>query len=183
MDPKVIKSLLKEAKEATFNKNFEHAVKLCKDVLKVDRNNYMALVLLGAAMQETDQKDQAPKAFRKAVELMPDHILAWQGLASYYEIHNEDSCNDFLPTVYQKLLNLESDTIKWCGIFKKFVEFTLKNGEISEFIDCVKEHKNTYIHEKKEVMWPDVVTILTTAKDLEDSHIPLTEAISLYQLM
>lgn len=30
MDPKVIKSLLKEAKEATFNKNFEHAVKLCK---------------------------------------------------------------------------------------------------------------------------------------------------------
>lgn len=66
-----------------------------------------------------------------------------------------------------------SDTIKWCGIFKNFVEFTLKNGEISEFIDCVKEHKNTYIHEKKEVMWPDVVTILTTAKDLEDSHIPL----------
>lgn len=75
-------------------------------VLKVDRNNYLALVLLGAAFQESEQKEQAPNAFRKAIEVSPDQILAWQGLASYYEKENNDRSSDLIP-VYRRLLQLE----------------------------------------------------------------------------
>jgi superkiller protein 3 len=78
-------------------------------VLKIDRNNYTALVLFGVALQNSEQKDQAPKAFRKAIEVSPKQMLAWQGLASYYEKENLDRESDekeLLP-IYQQLISLE----------------------------------------------------------------------------
>lgn len=66
----------------------------------------MALVLFGVALQETEQKDQTPNAFRKAIEVSPKQILAWQGLASYYEKESSPS-NTELFEVYQELLLLE----------------------------------------------------------------------------
>lgn len=173
MGSKEIKSLLKEAKDATVSKDYEKAIDLCKEVLKTDRDNYMALVFMGAAMQETDKKEQAPKAFKKAAALLPVHILAWQGLSAYYEKYSSDEPNDYLLTVYQKLLSLESDKLKWCSIFKKLVEFTLKSEEIDKFVSCVEEHISTSIPEKKEVLWPGIVTVLTSAKDLNQSQIKL----------
>lgn len=74
-------------------------------MLKLDRNNYKALVLLGAALQETDQRSEAPNAFMKAIDVSSDQILAYQGLASYYEKYDAD--NDNLLPVYNRLLSLE----------------------------------------------------------------------------
>jgi len=54
-------------------------------VLKEDKNNYVALVLFGASLQESDQHEEAPKAFKKASALSPELPLAWQGLVSYFE--------------------------------------------------------------------------------------------------
>lgn len=76
-------------------------------VLKSDRNNYAGLVLFGVALQDSEQKDQAPKAFRKAVEVSPNQILAWQGLASFYEKENSESDQKELLPIYQQLLSLE----------------------------------------------------------------------------
>jgi superkiller protein 3 len=78
-------------------------------VLKSDRNNYTGLVLFGVALQNTEQKDQAPKAFWKAIEVSPKQLLAWQGLASYYEKETSDNESDqkeLLP-VYRQLISLE----------------------------------------------------------------------------
>lgn len=47
-------------------------------VLKSDNNNYNAWVFVGAAAQEIDQPDQSEAAFRKAIEILPDQLLAWQ---------------------------------------------------------------------------------------------------------
>jgi len=76
-------------------------------VLKSDRNNYTGLVLFGVALQDSEQKDQAPKAFRKAIEVSPKQMLAWQGLASYYEKENSESSQKELLPIYQQLLSLE----------------------------------------------------------------------------
>lgn len=76
-------------------------------VLKSDRNNYAGLVLFGVALQDSEQKDQAPKAYRKAIEVSPKQILAWQGLASFYEKENSESDQKELLPIYQQLLLLE----------------------------------------------------------------------------
>lgn len=78
-----------------------------QDILKEDRNNYLALVLLGAAFQESDQRDQAPNAYRKAIEISPEQTLAWQGLAAYYEKDDANKHAEQLVPVYQRLLALE----------------------------------------------------------------------------
>lgn len=64
------------------------------------------------ALQDSEQRDQAPKAFRKAIEVSPKQLLAWQGLASFYEKENSGSDQDELFPIYQQLLSLERYLLK-----------------------------------------------------------------------
>lgn len=158
MDAKEIKSTLKQAKDAVKNKDIQTALQLCKAVLKVDRNNYLALVLLGAAFQESEQKDQAPNAFRKAIEVSPDQILAWQGLASFYEKENShDRSSDLIP-VYRRLLQLERDDNKWCEIMGKLTETLLKTVNIDELTAVVEEQHELVDTEDKQRALRKLVT-------------------------
>lgn len=49
-----------------------------KAVLKIEKNNYNAWVFIGLAASELEQPDQAHTAYKKAVELEPEQLLAWQ---------------------------------------------------------------------------------------------------------
>lgn len=51
-------------------------------------------------MQESDQHEEAPKAYRRANEVSPDQPLAWQGLVSYCEKHKKT----ITPDVEEDLL-------------------------------------------------------------------------------
>ncbi|KAK3911004.1 Tetratricopeptide repeat protein 37 [Frankliniella fusca] len=127
MDAKEIKRVLKEAKEAIKNKDTKTAIKLCKSVLKEDRNNYVALVLFGASLQESDQHEEAPRAYKKASEVSPDQPLAWQGLVSYYEKQKKNVPAELEADVlnaYAYLLPQENDSTKK-------LEMAMKLGELA----------------------------------------------------
>ena len=47
-------------------------------MLKQEKNNYNAWVCIGVAAAELEQPDQAQGAYKKAAELEPDQLLAWQ---------------------------------------------------------------------------------------------------------
>lgn len=47
-------------------------------VLKQEKNNYNAWVFIGVAAAELEQPDQAQGAYKKAAELEPEQLLAWQ---------------------------------------------------------------------------------------------------------
>lgn len=47
-------------------------------VLKDDKTNYNAWVFVGAAAQEIDQLEQSEAAFKRAIEISPEQMLAWQ---------------------------------------------------------------------------------------------------------
>ncbi len=58
-------------------------------VLKLEKNNYNAWVFIGVAATELQQPDQAQTAYRKATELEPEQLLAWQvshGIQSWSEL-------------------------------------------------------------------------------------------------
>ncbi|KAM4868229.1 superkiller complex protein 3 isoform X2 [Urocitellus parryii] len=124
MSSKEVKTALKSARDAIRNKEYKEALKHCKTVLKQEKNNYNAWVFIGVAAAELEQPDQAQGAYKKAAELEPNQLLAWQGLASLYEKCNHINAKDDLPGVYQKLLDLyESvDKQKWCDVCKKLVD-------------------------------------------------------------
>lgn len=64
----------------------------------------MALVFSAISLQEVGSDDQAPMAFKKAIQSNPTNLLAWNGLANYYE--KKQSKEDCFK-VYMKILELE----------------------------------------------------------------------------
>ena len=130
MDQKQIKASLKEAKEAIKNREIDKALRLCRvsalttffrivptfviknllplqQVLRADAENYLGLVILGAALQESKSRNEAPEAYRRAISVSPDQILAWQGLASYYEKEKLENVVHDLISTYKQLILLE----------------------------------------------------------------------------
>ncbi|XP_059178471.1 superkiller complex protein 3-like isoform X2 [Physella acuta] len=112
MDAKEVKSCLKGALEAIRESDFKEALKHCKAVLAVDKENYNALVFMGKAAEGLQQPDQGLKAYRRAAENQPDQLLAWQGLASIVDKNPELMAPEEIITTYQKLLNMSSSDVK-----------------------------------------------------------------------
>uniref|UniRef100_A0A3P8YLR4 Tetratricopeptide repeat domain 37 n=1 Tax=Esox lucius TaxID=8010 RepID=A0A3P8YLR4_ESOLU len=121
MSSKEVKLALKNARDAIKNKEFKEALKHCKAVLKLEKNNYNAWVFIGVAASELDQPEQAQTAYRKALELEPEQLLAWQGLANLYEKSDLTDYKAELPNVYQKLIELyeSSDKTKCYEVIRK----------------------------------------------------------------
>lgn len=107
--PNEVKALLKEARELFKQQEYLEAMKKCKRVLKNDKNNYAALVLLAAAMQEIKEFAlQAEMVLQKAGEIQPSNPLAWHGLVAHYEKEPESNNNQRkLAITYCKLLQLD----------------------------------------------------------------------------
>uniref|UniRef100_A0A4W5KN27 SKI3 subunit of superkiller complex n=1 Tax=Hucho hucho TaxID=62062 RepID=A0A4W5KN27_9TELE len=124
MSNKEVKSALKNARDAIKNKEFKEALKHCKAALKLEKNNYNAWVFIGVAASELEQPDQAQTAYRKALELEPEQLLAWQGLANLYEKSNQMDFKAELPKVYQKLIELHesSDKTKCYEVIRKLAD-------------------------------------------------------------
>uniref|UniRef100_A0A3B3BLI5 SKI3 subunit of superkiller complex n=2 Tax=Oryzias melastigma TaxID=30732 RepID=A0A3B3BLI5_ORYME len=131
MSSKEVKAALKSARDAIKNKEFKEALKHCKTVLKLEKNNYNAWVFIGLAACELEQTDQSLTAYKKAIELDPEQLLAWQGLANLYEKTDQWDFKVELPNVYQKLVELysSSDKNKCYDVIKKLSDIYQSDGE------------------------------------------------------
>ncbi|XP_069137889.1 tetratricopeptide repeat protein 37-like isoform X1 [Argopecten irradians] len=140
MDPKEVKTTLKNAREAIRNKEFKEALKHCKSVLAWDKNNYNALVFVGVAAEGLDQVDQAVKAYKRAVEASPDQALAWQGLAGLYEKRPSQEHDNDLISVYQKLQEIHSsDEEKKRDVLVKLAKLYVRLGELENGLQIFEE--------------------------------------------
>ncbi|XP_061842584.1 tetratricopeptide repeat protein 37 [Nerophis lumbriciformis] len=134
MSSKEVKAALKSARDAIKNKEFKEALKHCKAVLKLEKSNYNAWVFIGVAAGELEQPEQAQTAYRKAVELEPEQLLAWQGLANLYEKTDQWDFKIELPNVYEKLVELyaSSDKNKCYEMIGKLKEIHQSDKEYSK---------------------------------------------------
>lgn len=109
MNPKELKQNLKEVRDAIKNGNNSLAIEKCQEIFQADPQNYMGLILLGAAYQSTDPS-KAAIHLRKAVSCSPTPTLALQGLANC-------ASKDELPDIYDQLLDLAPE--KACEYYEK----------------------------------------------------------------
>ncbi|XP_021181174.3 superkiller complex protein 3 [Helicoverpa armigera] len=135
-----IKALLKDARKLIDEKNFKEAQECCKNILRKDKQNYFGLVLLGKALEDSDQ---APLAYQKAIASKPDHALAWQGLANYYERKENNADKVKLISIYNEMLNLQMEEEKTIEIISKLGQLgcALKSKE------CLNNMANYIIKE------------------------------------
>uniref|UniRef100_A0A7N6FGT2 Tetratricopeptide repeat domain 37 n=1 Tax=Anabas testudineus TaxID=64144 RepID=A0A7N6FGT2_ANATE len=148
MSNKEVKAALKSARDAIKNKEFKEALKHCKAVLKLEKNNYNAWVFIGLAASELEQPDQSQSAYKKAVELEPDQLLAWQGLANLYEKTDQWDFKVELPNVYQKLVDLyaSSDKNKCYEVIKKLEMCS----ELLQLWRQMTQHLSDYVNEEEQ---------------------------------
>ncbi|KAF1477345.1 Tetratricopeptide repeat protein 37, partial [Pygoscelis antarcticus] len=176
MSNKEVKAALKSAREAIRNKEYKEALKHCKAVLKQEKNNYNAWVFIGLAAAELEQPDQAKGAYKKAIELEPNQLLAWQGLANLYEKSNQTDVKGDLADVYQKLLELyeSGDKQKWCDVCNKLVELyhqEKKYLEVAETWQKLIRMKQEEGAEKAELhqLWKKMIQLLKDSTQNQDN--------------
>ncbi|XP_029662452.1 tetratricopeptide repeat protein 37 [Formica exsecta] len=165
-----IKILLKEARESFKQNEYLETMKKCKKVLKKDKNNYTALILLARAMQEIEEfKSQVALVLQKAVEIQPNNPLAWQGLVAYYEKMPQDNDNwEKLALAYCKLLQLDSDSPKFTYFINKVSEIVLrtKNDDIlSQVLDTLSVLREVSTKEKTSLIDKTLAWVLTEYSD------------------
>ncbi|NWU50846.1 TTC37 protein, partial [Dromas ardeola] len=176
MSNKEVKAALKSARDAIRNKEYKEALKHCKAVLKQDKNNYNAWVFIGLAAAELEQPDQAKGAYKKAIELEPNQLLAWQGLANLYEKPNQTDVRGDLAGVYQKLLQLyeSGDKQKWYDVCNKLVELyhqEKKYLEVAETWQKLIQVKQEEGAEKAELhqLWKKMIQLLKDSTQNQDN--------------
>nr|XP_014340513.1 PREDICTED: tetratricopeptide repeat protein 37 isoform X1 [Latimeria chalumnae]XP_014340514.1 PREDICTED: tetratricopeptide repeat protein 37 isoform X1 [Latimeria chalumnae]XP_014340515.1 PREDICTED: tetratricopeptide repeat protein 37 isoform X1 [Latimeria chalumnae] len=177
MSNKEVKAGLKSAREAIRNKEYKEALKHCKNVLKIEKNNYNAWVFIGVAAAELDQPDQAQTAYRKAADLEPDQLLAWQGLASLYEKNSQSDFKQELPGVYQRLLELyeSTDKQKWSEICKKLADVYHEDGKHLELariwhkLIAVKREEGIE-NEELHQLWRRMIQLLANGAGAHDNE-------------
>ncbi|NXO03199.1 TTC37 protein, partial [Rhinopomastus cyanomelas] len=167
MSTKEVKAALKSAREAIRNKEYKEALKHCKAVLKQEKNNYNAWVFIGLSAAELQQPDQAKAAYKKAVELEPNQLLAWQGLANLYEKSDQSDVKEDLVDVYRKLLELyeSGDEQKWSDVCNKLVDLYHQEKKYPEVAEtwqkliAVKQEKGA---DKAELhqLWRKMIRLL-----------------------
>uniref|UniRef100_A0A452HAI7 Uncharacterized protein n=1 Tax=Gopherus agassizii TaxID=38772 RepID=A0A452HAI7_9SAUR len=177
MSNKEVKAALKSARDAIRNKEYKEALKHCKAVLKQEKNNYNAWVFIGLAATELEQPDQAQSAYKKAAELDPGQLLAWQGLANLYEKSNQADVKENLFNVYQKLLELyeSTDKQKWCEVCGKLVELYHQEKKYLEVAHTwhklikIKQEEgadNAELHQ----LWKRLIQLLPDSTQIQDNE-------------
>ncbi|XP_034950354.1 tetratricopeptide repeat protein 37 [Chelonus insularis] len=150
--PSDTKQMLKEAKINLRDKQPMEAMKKCQTILKSDKQNYMALVLLGVAMKEIDDhKSRAPAAFKKAIELQPDNPLAWKGIVSYYELQsdNNEMQNELIPA-YCKLLECDCEPQKFVYYIDQITKLLISSENINMLDQVIQVFSKIKSDEKRD---------------------------------
>ncbi|XP_041042381.1 tetratricopeptide repeat protein 37 isoform X4 [Carcharodon carcharias] len=150
---------------------------LCWAVLKQDKNNYNAWVFIGVAAAELEQPDQAKTAYKKAAELDPDQLLAWQGLLNLCEKNDTSDNKHELLGIYEKLMKLyeSSDKQKWHEVCLKLVTLYHQENKYLEVAKTwsrliqLKQHEGAGKQELHQ-LWKKMIQLLADKVESQDNE-------------
>ncbi|KIJ39435.1 hypothetical protein M422DRAFT_32689 [Sphaerobolus stellatus SS14] len=132
-----IKGKLKAARDAIGRKDYKTAQESAAEVLEYEASNYNALVFLGLASLELGDVTRSEEAYKKATELYPDQLLAWQGLSKFYERAGKWSEYGKILRRLIDLLSQQEDATRCAEALQKFIELQRSRGSRKDVIDAL----------------------------------------------
>ncbi|KAG7088368.1 hypothetical protein E1B28_012371 [Marasmius oreades] len=133
----IVKTKLKDALEAIGKKDYITAKKAVLQVLDYEPDNYNANVFLGLASLELEEYDQGEQAYKKAIDVKPEQLTAWQGISKFYE-RREDW--DKYAGVLERLMNLyaqSNDAVKCGETAQKYIDIRRQLGDPAQLLDSL----------------------------------------------
>lgn len=98
-----VKAQLKASREALSKKDYGAALEAADNVLNYEHDHYNALVFRGLALLGLQRDEEGESAYRKATQVKPDELLAWQGLEKYYtDRHKPDQAIEIIQELLKR---------------------------------------------------------------------------------
>ncbi|KAJ1304710.1 hypothetical protein OPQ81_005849 [Rhizoctonia solani] len=132
-----IKAKLKAAREAINNKDWQTAQKTAEDILSYDAVNYNGNVFLGLASFELNEIDKSEQAYRKAIDIQPDQLLAWRGIEKIQEkMGRWDDLDETLEKEIEIAAN-SGDATKVAEFLQRLIAARRQHGSILEVVNAL----------------------------------------------
>ena len=124
------KVALKAAKAALDARKYEEAIEEAKAVISFDAANYNAYVFLGLAYEKQDHSQTSEDAYRKAIQVKDEDILAWQGLVTLYEKQKGDRLDAYHDAALKlaELFSVKDDKYRCQSVLDKYTGDVKKYG-------------------------------------------------------
>ena len=124
--------LFQEGYAAGMAREWDNAIRLYSQSLKVDPSNVNAYFQRGITLEVAGRLEEAMRDYQKVLKLKPDHYLALEYLAKLYE--NEGRYSAALG-LYRKALTTVRDP-KWRSIVKWWISNTQKKMKAAHKADA-----------------------------------------------
>jgi len=132
-----VKNKLKLARDALSKKDYVQARDAASLVLEHEPDNYNANVFLGLAFLELGQLEKSEQAYRNAIQLNRDQVLAWQGISKFYErVEKWDEYADTLQHLME-IYASGNDAVKSAETWQKFVDLRRERGTPVQLLDAI----------------------------------------------
>ena len=108
------------------------------DAISFESSNYNARVFLAVAKLNLEKYQESEEAYRTAIDAQPKTLLAWQGLASFYE--KTDRWDKYLET-QRKLADLAleaEDPTKCAEALQKILKTQRDGGSSKDALDALR---------------------------------------------
>ena len=124
------KNALKVAKGALDAKDFDKAIEEAKKVIAADSKSYHGYVFLGLALDKQNENEASEAAYKSAVSLKDNDLLAWQGLVSLYEKQTSKKLDEYHDAAISlaQLHMKADDKIKCQNVIDKYTGDAKKYG-------------------------------------------------------
>ncbi|KAG9127255.1 Superkiller protein 3 [Ceratobasidium sp. 392] len=133
----IVKTKLKASREAINKQEFAAALKAAEEVLTYDASNYLGNVLLGRAAFELSELEKSEQAYRKAIDLQPDQLLAWQGIEKLQEkTERWDDLDETLEREIEIVANAGEAT-KVAEFLQKLINVRRQHASLSELVNAL----------------------------------------------
>lgn len=134
----LLKTFLKNARQALSEKNYDYCVSQCEAALEADPTSYNANVFLGLAKSHLNQCDAALTSYRKAIGLDDKNLLAWQGLLNLHE--QMSNVQDYVDTASRiAAIHAEAqDNQKCLVVVEKAVSYAKKYGTTASIAQALR---------------------------------------------
>ncbi|RDA91287.1 hypothetical protein CP533_6328 [Ophiocordyceps camponoti-saundersi (nom. inval.)] len=133
------KAMLKSINDAIRQNKFDDAIKVARELLQKDANNYQGRVFLAFALDNKHELTEAENVYLAAVATRPQDPQAYQGLVKLYEKQGPAKLSAYQRAVISlaQILADAGEAYKSQDVVDKFVDFARCHGSSLEYADAL----------------------------------------------
>ncbi|KAG8752591.1 Superkiller protein 3 [Ceratobasidium sp. 428] len=136
----IVKAKLKASRDAIGKKDFSAGLKAAEEVLTYDASNYYGNVFVGRSAFELGEIEKSEQAYRRAIDIQPDQLLAWQARYGIEQLQEKTERWDDLDETLEREIEIAAnagEATKVAESLQKLINVRRKHASTSELVSAL----------------------------------------------